>query len=79
MEHLDLEKEIKFWTKHEGRPMTKDDVRTIKSYISIIAKCEVSMRLQNKRINQRHFQDEKELEEYCFSHGLIYSPTKYPM
>ena len=57
----------------------KDLARVERSIKSIMAKIEVSMLLQNKRRNQRFFESEKELEEYCFKHGLIYSPTKYPL
>lgn len=76
---LDVQQEYNFWSKNGKYPLTNDDKRVIRSYINVLAKCEISMKLQNKRINQRHFQSEKELEEYCFSHGLIYSPTKYPL
>lgn len=76
---LDVQQEYNFWSKNGKFPLTKDDKRVIRSYINVLAKCEISMKLQNKRINQRHFQSEKELEDYCFAHGLIYSPTKYPL
>lgn len=57
----------------------KDEQRVLRSIRSVMAKIEVSMMLQNKRRNERFFQSEKELEEYCMTHGLIYSPIKYPL
>ena len=56
----------------------KDKARVERSIKSIYAKIEVSMALMDEKRNQRFFESEKELEEYCFKHGLIYSPTKYP-
>ena len=58
---------------------TKDQLRVKRSISSILAKIELSMLLQDKKRNQRHFQSEMELEDYCNKHGLIYSPTKYPL
>ena len=58
---------------------TKDDLRVKRSISSILTKIEISLSLQDRQRNQRHFQSEMELEDYCKNHGLIYFPTKYPL
>lgn len=56
---------------------TKDDLRVLRSIESISKKLEIALKKSQLRKYEQFLKEEKELEEYCISHGMVYSPTKF--
>lgn len=57
--------------------MTKDEIRVLRSIESISKKLEIALKKSQSRKYEQFLKEEKELEEYCILHGMVYSPTKF--
>lgn len=53
----------------------KDAQRVQRSIDNIMRKIDISMKLQSGKYHASWLRTEKDLEDYCLKHGLIYSPT----
>lgn len=56
---------------------TKDELRVLRSIESISKKLELALKKSQSRRYEQFLKEEKELEDYCISHGMVYSPTKF--